>query len=455
MNETTKILLRLGFVFGVTLVLAAGVITGSAAAEEGELAELNGNGTEQRPYVITDAHELQAMNEDLEAHYVLENDIDASETATWEAGAGFTPIGDGDDPFMGSFDGRGHTISGVQIDRPGTTRVGLFGYTFESTIENVQIEDVSITGGEDTGSVVGFNDGEIRDVSVSGQVQGTSESLGGVVGTNAGGITESEFEGEVEGTSNTVGGLVGSNLGPIDSSYVVGAVEGDENVGGLVGNNNGPIRASFAAGDVLGESTIGGLIGLNSDAINDVYSTANVSGEESVGGLISVNGGTVTSAYTTGTTDGTELDAGLMATNSGITNDVYWNVETTGHSEAYFNDNSDESDVVGLDSDDLTGEDPTETTELDFDSEWETSDQYPRLAWESDRDVPEEAYDVITEPVELEENTETEESESDGTTDTDQERDADEVLGVPGFGVMPAALALLAIVALIGYRKRS
>ena len=173
-----------------------------------------------------------------------------------------------------------------------------------------------------------------------------------------------------------------------------------------------------------------------------------------MGGLAGLNTGTITSAYSTGTVDGSEMYGGVMASNSEIANNVYWNVETSGHSNAYADDGADESGVTGLDSDELTGEDPTETTELDFDSEWVTSDQYPRLAWESDRDVPDEAYDVITEPVELEENTETEESESDGTTDTEQERDADEVLGIPGFGVMPGVLALLAIVALIGYRKR-
>lgn len=456
MKTRTKRTVRYVFVFAVVLVLAAGITAGSAAADHRELSTIDGNGTEDDPYVITDVHELQAINQDLEAQYVLGNDIDASETEAWEAGAGFTPIGDEDDWFSGSLDGRDHTIEGLHIDRPGTAQVGLFGYTRDSTIENVRLEDASITGGAESSAFVAFNSGDIHDVTVSGRIRGTGERLGGLVGYNSGEITGSSFVGTVDGTGDNVGGLAGSNSGPIDFSYTVVTIEGNEGVGGLVGSNTGPIRASFAAGNVTGESGIGGLIGYNSDALNDVYSSASVSGNGAMGGLVGSNSGTITSAYTIGTVTGSDISGGVMASNSGIVNTVYWNVQTSGQSEAYSDDNSDESDVIGLESDELTGDSATETTEFDFDSVWDATDEYPRLQWETDRDVPEEAYDVVTEPVDLEEETETEaESESEETTDAEQERDANEVLGVSGFGVMPAALALLAVVALIGYRKRS
>ena len=65
----------------------------------------------------------------MSAHYVLVDDIDASATASWDGGKGFSPIGDPAHPFAGSFDGQGHTISGLRIDRFGnvTTYIALFG----------------------------------------------------------------------------------------------------------------------------------------------------------------------------------------------------------------------------------------------------------------------------------------------------------------------------------------
>ena len=73
-----------------------------------------GSGTLGDPYIIQDVTDLQNMNLDLAAHYVLGNDIDASETLTWNDGEGFVPIGNFvDGPFTGSIDGAGYTISNL------------------------------------------------------------------------------------------------------------------------------------------------------------------------------------------------------------------------------------------------------------------------------------------------------------------------------------------------------
>jgi hypothetical protein len=105
----------------------------------------NGSGTESDPYQITNVHQLQEMNDDLYAHYILMNDIDASETREWNVGdhdgdpettldsaMGFVPIGDfiEENPtagFTGTLDGQGYTISSLYINRPLERNVGMFG----------------------------------------------------------------------------------------------------------------------------------------------------------------------------------------------------------------------------------------------------------------------------------------------------------------------------------------
>ena len=69
-----------------------------------------GSGTEADPYIITNAEQLQQMNDDRTAHYALGNNIDASATAGWDGDKGFGPIGTVSDPFTGSLDGRGYVI---------------------------------------------------------------------------------------------------------------------------------------------------------------------------------------------------------------------------------------------------------------------------------------------------------------------------------------------------------
>jgi len=82
-----------------------------------------GTGSVSDPFIIEDVWDLQEMNKNLSANYTLSNDIDASETATWNDGAGFLPIGEryyhmdgwSEKPFTGSLDGGDHKISGIFI----------------------------------------------------------------------------------------------------------------------------------------------------------------------------------------------------------------------------------------------------------------------------------------------------------------------------------------------------
>lgn len=117
-----------------------------------------GSGTQTDPYVITDVYQLQEMNKDLSAWYVLGNDIDASVTLNWNERKGFIPVGDNSVNFRGHLDGQGHTITGLYINRPDTDYVGLFGYrTGGSQVISVGLENIAITGRDMVGGLAGHS----------------------------------------------------------------------------------------------------------------------------------------------------------------------------------------------------------------------------------------------------------------------------------------------------------
>src|SRR5699024_3859401 len=131
----------------------------------------------------------------------------------------WTPVGtDDQNPYTGTFDGKGHTITGLTVTGS-NEYAGLFGYIDDSgTVKNVKLVNVQIASDYQyayVGGVAGNNDGAIENCSVSGSVSGNSNSngtsncVGGVVGQQYGGtITECTSSAIVEGT-NDVGGVVG------------------------------------------------------------------------------------------------------------------------------------------------------------------------------------------------------------------------------------------------------
>jgi len=228
---------------------------------------------------ITNAHQLQLIGMNtttLGASYTLAADIDMAElkqaSGLWNTTKGFVPIGNNTTKFTGAFDGLGHTISDLFINRPSTDYVGLFGYIGSG----VSVSNVGMAGGSVTGS----------------------DSVGGLAGCNAiGTITNSYATGDVSGGIR-VGGLVGWNaIGTVTNSYATGDVTGDMYVGGLVGrNSSGTVTNSYATGDVSGTVSIGGLVGYNAGTITDSYATGKVTGCYT-GGLVAANAGTVTNSY--------------------------------------------------------------------------------------------------------------------------------------------------------------
>ena len=213
----------------------------------------------------------------------LDTDIDLT-------GKDWTPIGtDYDNSYKGTFDGGGHTITGLTF----TTNdeyAGLFGWLNRAgTVKNVVMEGVQITSnqiyGGSIGGVVGYSWGTIENCSVSGSVSGTVY-VGGVVGA--------QIDGSITGCSSSA------------------TVKGMVDVGGVAGqtNSNATLTACYATGNVTLEIAPkkniagGGLVGMNAGssllacyATGNVTSTGSSTGKVHIGGFLGNNYTTVTAGY--------------------------------------------------------------------------------------------------------------------------------------------------------------
>ena len=251
----------------------------TAAKDPGYTIEGNGS------YTVTSADGLMNVAElvnggKTDINITLDKNIDLT-------GKDWTPIGTSfDNSYTGTFDGGGHTITGLTI----TTKdqfVGLFGYLNRAgTVKNVVMEGIQITSNHmfgNTGGVAGFSWGTIENCSVSGSVSGT-KCVGGVVGAQkAGSITGCSSSATVKGTVD-VGGVAGEKWGSMTACYATGNVtleiDSPKNLsgGGLVGFNGGSsVLACYATGNVTstGSSTgnvhIGGFLGDNYTTVTACY----------------------------------------------------------------------------------------------------------------------------------------------------------------------------------------
>lgn len=167
---------------------------------------LPGSGTSSDPYEISNLTDLNQTREDLDAHYELTSDINASETKNWNDGKGWRPIGNSTSGFRfeGVFAGNNHKIKGLNITRGSRSQTGIFGANF-GFITNVSVVLSEISGDDSVGILVGQNNGNITDSLVMGRVSG-DRLVGGLVGTNRGAINRSYSEGEVKGAVVVVKG---------------------------------------------------------------------------------------------------------------------------------------------------------------------------------------------------------------------------------------------------------
>jgi hypothetical protein len=355
-------------------------------------------------FEIRNWHDLYAVRGNLGGHYLLMNDLDSTTAGYGELagnaanqGKGWQPIGTSDDPFTGTFDGRGYEIGDMFINRPDETVIGLFAAVdVGGVIQNIKVLNADVAGDWAVGGLVGENWGDVRNAYSGGTVTG-ADCVGGLVGGNAGGVSNSCSAATVTGHWD-VGGLVGCSdfRGTVSNSYSVGSVTGEWAVGGLVGGNlAGTVARSYSTGSVTGADYVGGLVGDNQGSVSNSYSTGSVTGEWYVGGLVGDNDSTgiVSNSYATASVTGYSFVGGLVGSNWGIVSNSFWDISTsrmnesdggTGKTTAAMQDIATFADTAteGLDSKwDITAVAPGETNDT-FAWNIVTEQTHPFLSWQ-------------------------------------------------------------------------
>ena len=330
-------------------------------------------------YSITTLEEFEQFAEMSRAakiqggEFVLGADIDLS---SYSAGEGFIPIAAGINSsadFKCEFNGNGHTISNLYINRPDTDNVGLFSIMCD--VKNLCLTNVDVIGGKYTGALMGytFSNSQVSNCYIaSGSVKGTT-CVGGLGGcfsgingilncysdaevsgeTKAGGLLGETYlpngsvinsfsHGNVTASSDYAGGLIGyTERVSLENCYAEGNITGKRFVGGVVGKAMELIAVNcFAKGKVTGTSSVGGFAGSaggssSGNIIENCYAYGEVIGEESVGGFAGLTSGSTNgnglilkACYALGNVTATQQVGGLVGFFS-FHNSVY-NCSATG-----------------------------------------------------------------------------------------------------------------------------
>lgn len=224
---------------------------------------------------------------------------DLNLSAVTDAEHPWASIGSNANEFKGTFDGQGHTITGLTFNDTKTNYGALFGYTHYANIRNLKVQ-ANINGKNYAAVMVGYaSETKFTNCTTSGSVSGVDQ-VGGFVGqAYSSEFTDCTNYAAVTSNSRYVGGLIGyAQYGKMNHCFNHGDVSctwsgGENNVGGLVGRVYDGMKVDRCAnyGNVTGAGTsVGGLIGYNSGSSsnNHVYYCANhgnVSGKYAIGGL--------------------------------------------------------------------------------------------------------------------------------------------------------------------------
>lgn len=312
-----------------------------------------GSGTQADPFLISTPQQLALINfqylNNSNIHFALLNDIDLG-ASIFSQGEGWVPIGtsqyrassvvplDAAKYFSGHFDGRGHAVTNLTINRLWGSDQGLFGLAHGATLRNLLVTDIDIVGGYlHIGGLVGRAiSSEIEDVVVSGELRGFGTAF-------------------ISPTAAYAGGLVGylADLSSVSRCAAMVNMTGWDDVGGLVGSSESSvITESWANAWVRCRSSCGGLVGIVKEGseVADSYSRGQVStrsaGTQLGGFLGRILGGTVRDAYSTSQVfheqAANPVDRGfagfVWADNPGITmSGNYWDTDTSGQSSSACN----------------------------------------------------------------------------------------------------------------------
>ena len=353
------------FAILLTLMLCVGLAVTASAATITPTQPVNGDGSADNPYQITNAAELYwfadyVNNGNASACAKLMKDITVNENVIVQGAlnsdvSGFvewTPIGQrigsSTKPFSGTFDGNNCTISGLYVS--GTTGYkGLIGYMQSGTVKNVTVADSYFSGTTNIGAVVGCygQNGTASTVTnchnKGSIVIGSDYYVGGVVGGQyAPATSHAEIvvancsnSGSVTGAKHYVGGIIGyaeyfsegaaisgcTNTGTVTNTSTSRA----QGTGGIAGYFGGSSAVKVEIVDCINSGEIciaeggkqdymGGIVGQNkSGHISNCNNTGTISGYQYVGGIVGTSSGTVDDCHNTGSVSGTGGTIGGVA----------------------------------------------------------------------------------------------------------------------------------------------
>ena len=315
---------------GYTFPTLRGVKNYATAPTENTTDFAGGYGTKSSPYIIENKTQLNNVRKKLNACYKLNADISfssadfASGGTFYSEGKGWEPIGNEEDLFAGSFNGNGHSISGLTINRGSEENIGLFGVSC-GTVMKLNMSDCAVIGKTKVGCVVGYNStGKILRCSNTGIVTAYVDKDNNYNKyAYAGGITGYSEDGNIEDCSN--GAMV-----------KVGCYERCAYAGGITGfngaiwyskqskitrcNNYGEIM-DFLQDDSTGSIHIAGIVGNNSGTIDSCWNIGKITGldtrETAAGGIAGDSRhGTITGSYNAGAVSSKYCSGGILADNS-------------------------------------------------------------------------------------------------------------------------------------------
>ncbi|TKD70767.1 OmpL47-type beta-barrel domain-containing protein [Pseudalkalibacillus hwajinpoensis] len=255
MNKSVIKLFVLPFLLFVTVPILSGEVSANP-----DHPFASGSGTEQDPYVIETADQLDQLRNYLDAHFELGADIDLSGYSAPD-GKGWMPIGMNKGyKFTGNFDGIKHTISNLTINRPYTDGVGLFNEIGYSTIKDLFLKNISIKGASSGGLSGYIHHSTVKKIAVNGIVE-AEYTVGGLAGyAYYTSLSESSFIGDVNVSENysTIGGIFGSSReGKVENVFTEGTINPHssyQEVGGLIGASyKDSIKNSYTAMSLEGE----------------------------------------------------------------------------------------------------------------------------------------------------------------------------------------------------------
>jgi len=342
-----------------------------------------GAGTAEDPYEVSTVEQFLALGYSwplFDRHFILTEDLDLSKVDPEDAAS----IGTRAIPFLGSFEGNDHVVTGLRIRRQCEGLVGLFGYVGRSgAVKNVEIFGAEVRGWRDVGVLAGYSEGTIANCRTDGYAYG-EESVGGAIGRNWGTVAACGAHGQVISLSEA-GGFAGRNHGTIDSSHsavMVTSLGGS--AGGFVSGNSGTISSCYSDSIVVSDSCAGGFAagnGQGKSEIRDCYSLGSVEGIGGAGGFLYANVATVRRCYSACTVRSKAAPGGFLgvwnpAADGGMADieSCYWDADASGVETS--------PACTGLTAEQMRQQ--TSFAGWDFGNVWTICEGrgYPRLRWE-------------------------------------------------------------------------